>query len=221
MRLPGVRYNSQAVTKFVYFHAPPREDGPRPKSLFNGISDIFVGRKRPDLVRECEAHINMDEDGLGPSDSSDAGFVGLTVNHTKPHKVMQVYDIRDQHDCRQGDPGYQNVAVHPSDALIQVDGIDLEHKSITEVHALIRGRRADPKMTWPKTRCLTTMGVGHIDHQPRRRNRRDTDRVPVHSTADAADAADATVAADADDTARRQARARRGLHERRAGARAG
>ena len=141
MRLPGVKYNSQAVTKFVYFHAPPREDGPRPKSLFNGISDIFVGRKRPDLVRECEAHINMDEDGLGPSDSSDAGFVGLTVNHTKPHKVMQVYDIRDQHDCRQGDPGYQNVAVHPSDALIQVDGIDLEHKSITEVHALIRGRK--------------------------------------------------------------------------------
>ena len=82
---------------------------------------------------------------------------------------------------------------------------------------LARMGRADPKMTGTKTRCLTTMGVGHVDHQPRRRIRRDTDQVPVHG---AADAADATVAADADDSARRQARACRGLHGRRAGARA-
>ena len=37
-------------------------------------------------------------------------------------------------------PGYTNVAVHPEDVLMSVDGIDIEAKSVMQIHALIRGR---------------------------------------------------------------------------------
>jgi len=67
------------------------------------------------------------------------GFVGLVVSSDKPHRVVRVDDLVDINGTLQDQVGYQNEHVNEGDEVLQIDGVDVQHKSIAAVHDLLRG----------------------------------------------------------------------------------
>ena len=52
---------------------------------------------------------------------------------------MRVDDLVDKYGTLQGQVGCQNAYVDEGDLILQIAGVDVQHKSIAEVHDLLRG----------------------------------------------------------------------------------
>jgi hypothetical protein len=134
MRMPGVHDSRQAVERVVYFNKQQAtHDGIAnwQRSLF-GLGAASDSGGAMNTRHDCEPQ--------GALDHAEMGYVGLNISHTCPHRVISIVDLVDEAGRQQGHKEYSNVAVHPDDTLIRIDGQDIESKPIEEIHGMISGR---------------------------------------------------------------------------------
>jgi len=119
----------------------------------------FFGKKEVDFVGEkevvqacscnigecpqCGRHLNQVVDGnveLDPDlQPAEGAFVGLEVTEEPPHHVKKIDDLVDKNFVRWDALGYSNPPIHILDRILQVDGNDAEHASLSTLHGMLSG----------------------------------------------------------------------------------
>jgi len=78
------------------------------------------------------------------SPAKEGGFIGLQVTTARPHAVVWVEDLVDEHFVRHDAPAYANPPVSPGDRILMVDDVPVENVTVEALRSMLRGRLHTP-----------------------------------------------------------------------------